>query len=74
VVRPDSEYHVAASISGVSTPSTIYVELAGTLDTGRTFNVSRIASVEPYATKILQLDVRTYAPTRAAETVFIHDC
>jgi len=58
VVRPDSEYHVAASVSGISTPSTIYVELSGTLDTGKTFNVSRITTVEPYATKILQLDVR----------------
>jgi len=58
VVRPDSEYHVAASVSGISTPSTIYVELSGMLDTGKTFNVSRITTVEPYATKILQLDVR----------------
>lgn len=58
MVRPDSEYHVAASVIGVSTPSQIYVELVGELDTGKIFNVSRTAVIEPYSTKILQLDVR----------------
>jgi len=58
VVRPDSEYHVAASITGVSTPTTIYVELTGELDTGKVFNISRTAVVEPYSTQILRLDVR----------------
>lgn len=58
VVRPDSEYHVAASVTGVSTPSTIYVELTGELDSGKAFNISRTAVVEPYSTQILRLDVR----------------
>ncbi|EZA52046.1 hypothetical protein X777_09067 [Ooceraea biroi] len=62
VIRPDSEYHVAASITGVSTPSTIYVELTGTLDSGRIFNISRTAIVEPYSTKILQLDIGETTP------------
>lgn len=61
VVRPDSEYHVAASVTGVSTPSAIYVELTGELDSGRTFNISRTAVVEPYSTQILRLDVRINA-------------
>ncbi|XP_012527299.1 CD109 antigen isoform X2 [Monomorium pharaonis] len=62
VVRPDSEYHVAASITGVSTPSTIYVELSGELDTGKIFNISRTAIVEPYSTQILRLDIGETTP------------
>ncbi|XP_011686942.1 PREDICTED: CD109 antigen-like isoform X7 [Wasmannia auropunctata] len=62
VVRPDSEYHVAASITGVSTPSMIYVELTGELDTGKIFNISRTASVEPYSTQILRLDIGETTP------------
>lgn len=58
MVRPDSEYHVAASVTGISTPSTIYVELTGELDAGKIFNISRTVVVEPYSTKILRLDVR----------------
>ncbi|XP_067205128.1 thioester-containing protein 1 allele R1-like isoform X2 [Linepithema humile] len=57
VVRPDSEYNVAVSIIGVSTPSTISVELSGELDTGKIFNISRTAEVQPYSTKILQFDI-----------------
>ncbi|KMQ97464.1 cd109 antigen [Lasius niger] len=64
VVRPDSEYHVAASVTGVSTPSTIYVELTGELDAGRVFNISRTVVVEPYSTKILRLDIGETTPGR----------
>ncbi|XP_018316792.1 CD109 antigen isoform X2 [Mycetomoellerius zeteki] len=62
VVRPDSEYHVAASVTGVSTPSTIYVELTGELDTGKIFNISRTVVVEPYSTHILQLNIGETTP------------
>ncbi|KAM0733061.1 CD109 antigen [Formica fusca] len=62
VVRPDSEYHVAASVTSVSTPSTIYVELTGDLDAGRIFNISRTVVVEPYSTKILRLDIGETTP------------
>ncbi|XP_029178168.1 CD109 antigen-like isoform X2 [Nylanderia fulva] len=64
VVRPDSEYHVAASVSGVSTPSTIYVELTGELEAGKMFNISRTVVVEPYSTKILRLDIGETTPGR----------
>ncbi|XP_070523106.1 CD109 antigen isoform X3 [Cardiocondyla obscurior] len=64
VVRPDSEYHVAASITGVSTPSVIYVELTGELDSGKIFNISRTATVEPYSTQILRLDIGETMPGR----------
>ncbi|KAG5334656.1 CD109 protein, partial [Acromyrmex heyeri] len=62
VVRPDSEYHVAASVTGISTPSTIYVELTGELDTGKIFNISRTIVVEPYSTHILQLNIGETTP------------
>ncbi|GAB1860997.1 CD109 antigen [Camponotus japonicus] len=62
VVRPDSEYHVAASVTGISTPSTIYVELTGELDAGRIFNISRKVVVEPYSTKILLLNIGETTP------------
>ncbi|XP_011051552.1 PREDICTED: CD109 antigen-like isoform X2 [Acromyrmex echinatior] len=62
VVRPDSEYHVAASVTGVSTPSTIYVELTGELDIGKIFNISRTIVVEPYSTHILQLNIGETTP------------
>ncbi|KAL6449226.1 hypothetical protein ACFW04_000704 [Cataglyphis niger] len=62
VVRPDSEYHVAASVTGISTPSTIYVELTGELDSGKIFNISRTVVVEPYSTKILRLDIGETTP------------
>ncbi|XP_050465402.1 thioester-containing protein 1 allele S3-like isoform X2 [Cataglyphis hispanica] len=62
VVRPDSEYHVAASVTGISTPSTIYVELTGELDAGKIFNISRTVVVEPYSTKILRLDIGETTP------------
>ncbi|XP_020282986.1 CD109 antigen-like isoform X2 [Pseudomyrmex gracilis] len=62
VVRPDSEYHVAASITGISTPTVIYVELTGELDTGGIFNVSRSVTVEPYSTKIIRLDIGETTP------------
>ncbi|KYN22068.1 hypothetical protein ALC57_05544 [Trachymyrmex cornetzi] len=62
VVRPDSEYHVAASVTGVSTPSTIYVELTGELDTGKIFNISRTVVVEPYSTHILRLNIGETTP------------
>ncbi|XP_011643182.1 CD109 antigen-like [Pogonomyrmex barbatus] len=62
VVRPDSEYNVAASVTAVSTPSAIYIELSGELDTGKIFNISRTAVVEPYSTQILRLDIGETTP------------
>ncbi|CAK9821472.1 CD109 antigen [Anthophora retusa] len=57
VVRPNSEYHVAVSITGVSTPSTIYVELTGLLDNKDVFNVSQVTRVQPYSTRIIRLEI-----------------
>lgn len=57
MVRPNSEYHVAVSTAGISTPTTIAVELNGDLDNGDKFGVGDQDAVEPYMTKIFKLDV-----------------
>ncbi|KAG7209379.1 hypothetical protein KM043_015478 [Ampulex compressa] len=62
VVRPDSEYHVAVSTTGISTPSTIYIELSGELDNRDKFNASQIIVVEPYHTRIVQLKTEDTTP------------
>ncbi|XP_014214992.1 CD109 antigen-like isoform X2 [Copidosoma floridanum] len=62
VVRPNSEYHVAISIVGVSEPTTTFVELSGQLDTGESFVVSDSVVVEPYATRVLSFEVGDTGP------------
>ncbi|XP_017876968.1 CD109 antigen-like isoform X2 [Ceratina calcarata] len=62
IVRPDSEYHVTVSTNGVSTPSNIYVELNATFDNGEKFNLSQIALVQPYSTRILKFEVGDILP------------
>ncbi|XP_076663393.1 CD109 antigen isoform X2 [Andrena cerasifolii] len=62
VVRPDSEYHVAVSTTGISTTSMIYIELNGLLDDGGIFNVSQVIGVQPYSTGILRLQIHDITP------------
>ncbi|XP_017758263.1 PREDICTED: CD109 antigen-like isoform X2 [Eufriesea mexicana] len=62
IVRPDSEYHVAISTTGVSTPSTIYIELTGLFDNGEIFNVSQVTRVQPYTTRILRFEIGDIVP------------
>ncbi|XP_031779562.1 CD109 antigen isoform X2 [Nasonia vitripennis] len=64
VVRPNSEYHVAVSIVGVSEPTTTFVELSGQLDSGESFAVSENIIVEPYATRVLSLEIGDTGPGR----------
>ncbi|XP_076755633.1 thioester-containing protein 1 allele R1 isoform X2 [Xylocopa sonorina] len=62
IIRPDSEYHVTLSTTGVSTPSEIYVELKGLLDNGETFNTSQTVHVQPYTTRILRFEIGDIIP------------
>ncbi|XP_035739692.1 CD109 antigen-like isoform X1 [Vespa mandarinia] len=64
IVRPDSEYHVTVSTIGVSTPSSVYIELFGNLDNGDRFNISQTVTVEPYSTRIVKLEVGDTSPGR----------
>ncbi|XP_043275099.1 CD109 antigen-like isoform X2 [Venturia canescens] len=64
VVRPNSAYLVAVSTTGVSTPSTISVELDGELDNGDAFQVSQENVVEPYVTRLFKLEVGDASPGR----------
>ncbi|KAK9304587.1 hypothetical protein QLX08_004027 [Tetragonisca angustula] len=61
VIRPDSEYHVAVSINGISTPSTVYIELKGSFGNNprikELFNMSQIIQVQPYSTRILRFEI-----------------
>lgn len=58
VVRPNSDYHVAVSTSGISTPVTISVELDGDLDNNEKFKVFHENVVEPYTTQVFKLEVK----------------
>nr|XP_034179672.1 CD109 antigen-like isoform X1 [Osmia lignaria]XP_034179683.1 CD109 antigen-like isoform X1 [Osmia lignaria]XP_034179692.1 CD109 antigen-like isoform X1 [Osmia lignaria]XP_034179702.1 CD109 antigen-like isoform X1 [Osmia lignaria]XP_034179708.1 CD109 antigen-like isoform X1 [Osmia lignaria] len=62
VIRPDSEYHVAVSTTGVSTTSQIYIEINGVLDNGEVFNVSQVTNIQPYSTRILQFEIGDIIP------------
>ncbi|KAL7293106.1 hypothetical protein TKK_0013261 [Trichogramma kaykai] len=62
VIRPNSEYHVAVSIVGVSEPTTTFVELSAQLDGGESFAVSDTIVVEPFATRILNLEIGDTGP------------
>ncbi|XP_050479205.1 thioester-containing protein 1 allele R1-like isoform X2 [Bombus huntii] len=66
VIRPDSEYHVAVSITGVSIPSVIYIELSGSFDNnsriGEVFNISQVTHVQPYSTRILRFEIDDIIP------------
>ncbi|XP_076182301.1 CD109 antigen isoform X1 [Ptiloglossa arizonensis] len=62
VVRPDSEYHVAVSTTGISTISTMSIELNGLLDNGEKFNVSQVVRVQPYSTRIIRLEIGDIIP------------
>ncbi|XP_046828737.1 CD109 antigen-like isoform X3 [Vespa crabro] len=64
ILRPDSEYHVTVSTVGVSTPSSVYIELFGNLDNGDRFNISQTVTVEPYSTRIVKLEVGDTFPGR----------
>lgn len=57
MIRPDSEYHVAVSTTGVSTTSSIYIEISGVLDNGEVFNMSQVTNIQPYSTRISQFEV-----------------
>ncbi|XP_066596179.1 CD109 antigen-like isoform X2 [Prorops nasuta] len=62
VVRPDSEYHVAVSTAGISTISTVFVELSGDLDNGERFSASQTVEVLPYSKRIARLEIGETSP------------
>ncbi|KAJ8680026.1 hypothetical protein QAD02_015813 [Eretmocerus hayati] len=61
-VRPNSEYHVAVSVIGVSEPTSTFIELSAQLDSGESFAVSDTIVVEPYATRVLSLEIGDTGP------------
>ncbi|XP_015601908.1 CD109 antigen isoform X2 [Cephus cinctus] len=62
IVRPNSQYHVAISNTGTPSPITVAVEVDGNLDNGDHFNVYQSATVEPYSTSIIKLEIGDTSP------------
>lgn len=57
VLRPNSEYHVAVSMQGTTSPTTIVVDVGGKQDSGGVLKVTQFVKVDPYSTKIVRLEV-----------------
>lgn len=61
VLRPNSEYHVAVSTQGTTSPTTVVVDVGGKQDSGGVLKVTQFVKVDPYSTKIVRLEVRVYS-------------
>ena len=57
VLRPNSDYHVAITTQETSQPTTVTVAVSGKQHGGGMFEASQTASVEPYITRIVKLEV-----------------
>lgn len=60
VLRPNSEYHVAVSTQGTTSPTTVVVDVGGKQDSGGVLKVTQFVKVDPYSTKIVRLEVSVY--------------
>lgn len=58
IVRPNSEYHVAVSTQETSVPTSVVVQIVGRQETGRVFTAEQSLVIEPYATRIVRLEVK----------------
>lgn len=57
VLRPNSEYHVAVSTQGTTQPTTVVVDVGGKQDSGGVLKVTQFVKVDPFATRIVRLEV-----------------
>lgn len=57
VLRPNSDYHLAVTLLEVSQTTYVTVEIGGKQDSGGFFKTTEAITVEPFASKILQLKV-----------------
>lgn len=70
VLRPNSEYHVAVSTQGTTQPTTVVVDVGGKQDSGGVLKVTQFVKVDPFATRIVRLEVScwiTWTADRQAE-------
>lgn len=57
IIRPNSEYHASVGIQETSVPTTVNITIWGQSNTGNSFNTYTTVLVEPYTTKIANLEV-----------------
>lgn len=57
ILRPNSEYHVAVSTQGTTSPTTIVVDVGGKQDSGGVLKVTQFVKVDPFSTRIVRLEV-----------------
>jgi len=57
ILRPNSEYHVAVSTQGTTSPTTVVVDVGGKQDSGGVLKVTQFVKVDPFSTRIVRLEV-----------------
>jgi len=57
ILRPNSEYHVAVSTQGTTSPTTVVVDVGGKQDSGGVLKVTQFVKVDPFLTRIVRLEV-----------------
>ncbi|XP_026469847.1 LOW QUALITY PROTEIN: CD109 antigen-like [Ctenocephalides felis] len=62
VLRPNSEFHAAVGMQGVSQPTQVTVSIGGKQDGGGNVDITQSVNVEPYATRIVKLEVGDLGP------------
>lgn len=58
MLRPNSEFHAAVGLQGVSQPTQVSVSIGGKQDGGGNVDITQSVNVEPYATRIVKLEVK----------------
>jgi CD109 antigen len=62
ILRPNSEYHVAVSTQGTTSPTTIVVDVGGKQDSGGVLKVTQFVKVDPFSTRIVRLEIGDVGP------------
>ncbi|XP_025405669.1 CD109 antigen-like isoform X2 [Sipha flava] len=62
VLRPNSEYHVAVSTHGTTSPTTVVVDVGGKQDSGGILKVTQFVKVDSYSTRIIRLEIGDVGP------------
>ncbi|XP_027843967.2 CD109 antigen-like isoform X1 [Aphis gossypii] len=62
ILRPNSEYHVAVSTQGTTSPTTVVVDVGGKQDSGGVLKVTQFVKVDPFSTRIVRLEIGDVGP------------
>ncbi|XP_044727005.1 CD109 antigen-like isoform X2 [Chrysoperla carnea] len=66
-LRPDTAYHVAVSMQGdpkrqLYSTTTVQISIEGRLDAGGLFSTTQTATVEPFVTRVVKLEIGDIGP------------